>query len=340
VEAYDALYAYYEGRGNGGAASQVLSAWLAADPASVAARLVQVREQVREGRLTAAQGLLQRLFADRPGEPRVLSALRAVYGQPGSRTRNWLVSELQQRHGSSPGDVAVAAQLADLLSDDGRSAEATRVLDATRAAVAGDADLLYQVAHLYTRVGQKATTEQVLREALELEPRHAPAANDLGYSLAEDGRDLGRAEALARLAVKAEPANGSFLDSLGWVLYKRGRFGEARECLERSARQAAEAGDDEGPDPVVLDHLGDTLYRLGDGAAAGRNWDGAARRLTEMPADERDRDDLKQLRLQLERKRKQLEAGQPVSASPVADNPAGPRETSRGAAPAPATNNQ
>ena len=181
-----------------------------------------------------------------------------------------------------------------------------------------DADALYQVAHQYERVGQKATTEKVLREVLALEADHAPAANDLGYLLAEQGRELERAEALARLAVGAEPHNPSFLDSLGWVLYKRGRFDEARRHLERSA-QIQESGD--GPDPVVLDHLGDTVYRQGDAAAAGAHWQDALRRLAEMPPARRDRDDLKQLRLQMERKRKQLEAGQPVSTAPVSETP-------------------
>jgi hypothetical protein len=68
---------------------------------------------------------------------------------------------------------------------------------------------------------------------------------------------------------------------------------------------------------VVLDHLGDAIYRLGDAAAAGVQWERAVKRMAEMPPQQRDRNDLKQLRLQLERKRKQLEAGQPVSTAPV-----------------------
>ena len=332
-DAYDALYSLYEGREADAQAAKVLATWLAADPASVGARLAQVRDQLRAGRVGATQALVQRLFADEPGDPRVLALLRAIYGQ-GERSLAWLIAELQQRHAGNPGDLAAAAQLVDLLAGEGRGAEATRVLDATRAAAKGDPDLLYQVAHLYERVGQKTTTESLLREALELDPAHAPAANDLGYSLAEAGRELDRAEALVRLAAGAEPANPSFLDSLGWVLYKRGRFEEARTHLARSAELAGGDGDADreggggaenepggGPDPVVLDHLGDTIYRLGDAPAAGAHWDRAARRLAEMPPSLRDRDDLKQLRLQLERKRKQLEAGQPVSTAPVARTP-------------------
>jgi tetratricopeptide (TPR) repeat protein len=208
-----------------------------------------------------------------------------------------------------------------LVAAAGKAAEAIRVLDATRAAVNQDPDLLYQVAHLYERVGQKATTEKVLADVLALEPGHAPAANDLGYTLAEDGRDLERAESLARLAVGAEPANASFLDSLGWVLYKRGKLAEARENLQKSAESTGGEEAAAGPDPVVLDHLGDAIYRLGDVAAAGEQWGRAVKRLADMPADQRDRDDLKQLRLQLDRKRRQLDAGQPVSTAPVAETP-------------------
>ena len=108
------------------------------------------------------------------------------------------------------------------------------MLDAARAAVADDADFLYEVAHLYERVGQKSMTEQVLRDVLTLDPAHASAANDLGYTLGEDGRELERAESLTRKAVEADPSNPSFLDSLGWVLYKRGRFEEARQALARA----------------------------------------------------------------------------------------------------------
>jgi Flp pilus assembly protein TadD len=287
---------------------------------SVPGRIAQLREQLQSGRVAAAQGLVQRLFADRPGDPRVLAALRAIYGQ-GERAAAWLLNELQQRHASSPGDLAAAAQLVDLLADAGKAAEATRVLDATRTAVNQDPDLLYQVAHLYERAGQKATTEKVLADVLALEPDHAPAANDLGYTLAEDGRDLERAESLARLAVHAEPANASFLDSLGWVLYKRGKLAEARDNLQKSAESGGAEDAAAGPDPVVLDHLGDAVYRMGDAAAAGEQWGRAVKRLADMPAEQRDRDDLKQLRLQLDRKRKQLDAGQPVSTAPVAETP-------------------
>ena len=65
-----------------------------------------------------------------------------------------------------------------------------------------------------------------------MDPRHAAASNDLGYTWADEGKNLDGAERLVRVAVDAEPDNQSFLDSLGWVLYKRSKFSEAQTYFE------------------------------------------------------------------------------------------------------------
>src|SRR5204863_8465629 len=109
---------------------------------------------------------------------------------------------------------------------------------------------------LYMRMGVTEATERVFEHVVSIEPAHAVACNDLGYCWAEQGKNLLRAESLIRPAVEKEPDNQSYLDSLGWVLYKRGRFDQARAALEDAI------GSSSLPDPVSLDHLADTLYRL------------------------------------------------------------------------------
>jgi len=326
--AYEALYSAYASRGATPSAAKVLSAWLASDRTNVTARLLQCREQFRSGRVAGGERALEVLLndaADRGGWPRVLAMARAYYTQSGHI--DVFVAKLRDRVESQPADVTAAAHLVDLLAGQRKLPEATRVLDATRAAVAEDPEFLYEVAHLYERVGQKSMTEQVLRDVLTLDPAHASAANDLGYTLGEDGRELERAESLTRKAVDADPANASFLDSLGWVLYKRGRFDQARQALARAVELSHARGGE--PDPVVLDHLGDVLYRAGDGAGAAGLWKQALDRLVATAAAAGDAspdaaaggardDDAKALRLQLERKAKQSAAGQPVSVAPVA----------------------
>ena len=146
-------------------------------------------------------------------------------------------------------------------------------------------------------------------------------------------------------AVEAEPENPTLLDSLGWVLYKRGRFAESRQVFERAlelsgaggaaeaagnggekgrqVEQAQKGGDPEGPDPVLLDHMGDVLYRLNDRDAAGRFWERSRVRLAELGDAAAARDDLKPLRLMLEQKQRQLQAGKTVQVAPVVETPQG-----------------
>jgi tetratricopeptide (TPR) repeat protein len=187
--------------------------------------------------------------------------------------------------------------------------------------------VLYDLSGLYVRAGQRPAAEGLLRQVLKLEPSHAGASNDLGYFWAEAGTNLAEAESLTRAAVAAEPASPTMLDSLGWVLYKRGRFAEAREVYDRALAATAtpDAKDDavaaEQPDPVMLDHVGDVCYRLNDKEAAARSWDRSRQRLTEMGDEATQREDLKPLKLQLQQKQRQLQAGQPVTVAPVVETP-------------------
>jgi len=259
-----------------------------------------------------------RLARERIGEADVLSALNNYYAQTG-KTDKW-IGKLEAQRVAHPENRTVVEQLVLLYANQKRVPEAIRVLDSVRQALKDDPDLLYYLAGLYTRIGERQSSEQVLEQVVKLDPRHAPACNDLGYAWADEGTNLSRAEALIRVAVQSEPDNQSFLDSLGWVLYKRSKFAEARSALEEAI------GSSSLPDPVVLDHLGDTLYRLEKKPEAQAQWKRSQERLGKPAAVAADaaleRDELKQLRLQLQQKLKQAEAGQPVSVSPVAEEAA------------------
>lgn len=87
-------------------------------------------------------------------------------------------------------------------------------------------------------------------------PDHPEVANSYGYFLAELGEQLEFAEDLIRQALAAEPENGAYLDSMGWVYYQQGRYVEAFDYL-------VEATNQRGDDPVILEHLGRTLAKLG-----------------------------------------------------------------------------
>lgn len=105
----------------------------------------------------------------------------------------------------------------------------------------------------------------VLEHLLKEYPEDAVVQNALGYSLAEQGVQLGRAERLIRKALEQDPENPAFLDSLGWVLYRRDDFAGALDLLVDAANTLPD-------DPVILEHLGFTLRALGRLEAALRTF--------------------------------------------------------------------
>ena len=66
-----------------------------------------------------------------------------------------------------------------------------------------DADVLYIISCIYSRIGQTQTCEQILADLLKIDPTHAGACNDLGYSWADQGKNLQQAETLIRQAIKS-----------------------------------------------------------------------------------------------------------------------------------------
>ena len=90
-----------------------------------------------------------------------------------------------------------------------------------------------------TGAEKPAEAEALLRAILDDDPDDAGACNDLGYHLADQGRNLDEAERLVRHALAvdrldrrksggAEPENAAYRDSLGWVLFRRGKLADAK----------------------------------------------------------------------------------------------------------------
>ena len=127
-------------------------------------------------------------------------------------------------------------------------------------------DLTFDWAMQCERRGDWQSAEKILTDLLKAHPAHVLANNALGYAWADRGKHLDRAEAMIRLAVDTDPGSAAYLDSMGWVLYKLGRFKESLTWLQRAV--AAPGGEY----PVILNHLGDALYRLDQTKPAVAAW--------------------------------------------------------------------
>jgi tetratricopeptide (TPR) repeat protein len=327
AEAYLTLFQHYSGAGNANKALSVLQAWMLADPASPQARLLRTNVLMQVRQDAEAEQTLDSLLADQPEDAEVFATARQLYARD-NKLAQW-VRRLEDLRVKQPKNMVVVESLVDLYAESKRLAEGARVLDAAKAAVKDDPDLLYYLAHLYERIEDPNATEQLLERVLAVDPKHVVASNDLGYSWADQGKHLERAEGLIRIAVESEPDNSSYLDSLGWVLYKRGKFEDAKVPLARAAGEGDTAAPDVGTDPVVLDHLGDTLYRLNQTQDAVKLWRRCVERLGELDGAGIERPDLAKLRLQLRQKLRQADAGQPVKVAPVVETSSEAKQASK-----------
>ncbi len=122
------------------------------------------------------------------------------------------------------------------------------------------------LAVIFQETDRNSRALEQMEAMFELAPDDPGINNDLGYTYADAGLHLDMAEKMIRFSLSASPRSSAGLDSLGWVLYKKGRFAQAVHYLRRALRMA------DRDDPVLDDHLGDALYRLGEREEAKTCW--------------------------------------------------------------------
>lgn len=117
----------------------------------------------------------------------------------------------------------------------------------------------------YERLDQWDLAEKDLQKALSLEPNHPYVLNYLGYSWADQGRNLKEALNMITKAVNIRPNDGYIVDSLGWVYFKLGEYDQAVKHLKMAVSLMPE-------DPTLNDHLGDAYWKVGDKHKANLHW--------------------------------------------------------------------
>ncbi len=130
------------------------------------------------------------------------------------------------------------------------------------------AEFFYRVSGLCSLAGRDDLSEKLLKRALELDPGHGLANNDLGYKYLDDNREPEAAARMLERAFKALPESGSVADSFGWLRYQQGRIADEHDPATGEVVPGAAslmriaAGNKGGIDnPTIQDHLGDALWR-------------------------------------------------------------------------------
>ncbi len=116
-------------------------------------------------------------------------------------------------------------------------------------------DLLFQRVMLLDKQGKKQEALFLANKLLEKDPEHPYVLNYIGYTYAEQGDNLEKAESMIKQALLAEPGDGYIMDSLSWVFYRKGD-------LENALVYARKAIDIVPNDPIIYEHLGDILMAM------------------------------------------------------------------------------
>ncbi len=166
---------------------------------------------------------------------------------------------------SRPLDLYLASLLAKSGDFDGALAFLKRLMDESP----DDAEILYNIGVIHGEAKQIDEAIRYMHIVLGIDPDHAGALNYVGYTWAEQGTNLDRAEEMISRALELRPDDGFITDSLGWVYFMRarpllekGEIEAGRRLLDRAVDELQRAAALTGGDPVISEHLGDAYLLL------------------------------------------------------------------------------
>jgi len=93
--------------------------------------------------------------------------------------------------------------------------------------------------------------------AIDLDPNSLLIKNNYAYRLANAKMNLEVAESLMEQVVQRSPKEPQFLDTYGWVFFQQEKYEKAKSQFESAYTFNTK-------DATILEHLGDTYFKLGD----------------------------------------------------------------------------
>ena len=127
------------------------------------------------------------------------------------------------------------------------------------------ANVLYRRGSSYERLGNENKADEDLLKSLKIKPDEPHFLNYLAYSWLERNYNVDSAMEMLSRAYNQLPDDPYIIDSIGWAYYLIGDYIEAEKLLRKAAELMP-------LDPIVNDHYGDILWKLGRKMQANYFW--------------------------------------------------------------------
>ncbi len=154
------------------------------------------------------------------------------------------------------------AQVQLLIQAD-RMSEAAAAMEALRSRWPEDVEIEYRYGLVLSAAKRNDEAMDVMESVIQRNPEHAEALNYVGYTLADENRDLDRALALILKADKLLPDSAHIKDSVAWVYYRLGKMHKAWEAIVASTKLG-------GDDPAIWEHYAAIAKALGKKSEANK----------------------------------------------------------------------
>lgn len=171
-----------------------------------------------------------------------------------------------------PSDKDFAFLSIDLLARQKRYEEAWQTAERALKDWPDDPDLAFQRASFMDLSGRREDALALMEEMLRANPNNASVLNYIGYTLADENRDLPRALELLNRALELSPGTDYMLDSLAWAHYRSGNYAEAWKIIQQAVKKMSAST---AQDPTMWEHYGDIAHAYGRNADARRGWERA-----------------------------------------------------------------
>ena len=127
------------------------------------------------------------------------------------------------------------------------------------------ADILFRRGGSYERIGNEKKSDEDLLKSLEINPDEPHVLNYLAYSWLERNYKIETAIEMLEQAYAQRENSPYIIDSIGWAYYLTGKYVEAEKLLRKAVQIMP-------LDPIVNDHYGDILWKLGRKTQANYFW--------------------------------------------------------------------